>query len=599
MTTEKKVDMITMGLVNNFLFSLVDEMTQTMVRTALSPLTRDIFDFQCGFCCGDGQMVLEGQGTLLHSLVFPPLIDQWLTKHRDTTYPGDVILTNDPYCGGAPVKNQCLPGASHLPDIYMFKPIFIGDEIAAWSATGGHQRDVGGAVPGSCSTKSTEIYQEGLRIPPMKLYDRGVRNDDLFQIIKTNSRVPDVIEGDIEAWRAACTTGEKRFREMVKVWGWETVKVCFEELLNYAERLTRAEIKAMPDGEYEFTDYLDDDGGGYLDDKGNITCDLVPIHLKITVKGDSMTYDFTGTSPQVKGAMNSPFATTRALVPSTMRFMMSLDIPRNDGALRPVTIVMPPGTLLSPVLPAAVAARGATAGRQQDTILGAQALIRPEKAMAGGSQVDTLLNIGGYDKEDKPFIVMEGIWGGWGARPFDDGIDYNSCSQMNGGNTPMETQEELYPIMYNQYAYVPDREGAGKYRGSVAIVREWEILTDKAFLQIRVDRQRMGPYGLAGGQAGAPLEVIFNPDSENRHIGKTELKVKHGDVYRLIVAGAGGYGSPLERDVDLVKKDVRTEKVSIGRAREVYGVVIDEKTMEVDLGETQKLRQTMKKGSVE
>jgi N-methylhydantoinase B len=595
MTTDKKIDMITMGLVNNFLFCLVDEMTQTMIRTAFSPLTRDIFDFQCGFCCGDGQVILEGQGTLLHSLVFPPLIQHWLMNHRDTTYPGDVIITNDPYSGAA----IGFPGASHLPDIYMLCPIFIGDKLAAWSVAGGHQRDVGGAQPGSCATDSTEIYQEGLRIPPMKLYEKGVRNDDLYQIIKVNSRVPDIIEGDIEAYRAACTTGERRFWEMVELWGWETVETSFYALLDYAERLTRAEIQAMPDGEYEFDDYMDDDGLGYLDAEGNEIADMVLIHLKITVKGDSITYDFTGTAPQVNGAMNTPFATSRALVAATMRFMMSLDIPRNDGALRPVTLIIPEGTLLNPRLPGACAARGATAAREQDTMLGAQAMIVPEKAMAGASQVDTLLNIGGYDKDGKPFIVMEGGWGGWGGRPYDDGVEHNTPPHLNAANAPMETQEELYPIMYNEYAFAPDTEGAGKYRGSLGLIREYKILSDKATLQLRVDRQRMGPWGLCGGKPGAPLEAIINPDRENRHINKINLEMKYGEVLRWIAAGAGGWGDPLERDVHLVKNDVRNEKVSIRRAREVYGVVIDEKTMEVDLLKTQRLRKTMKKDSVE
>jgi len=595
MTTENKIDMITLGLVNNFLFCLVDEMTQTMIRTAFSPLTRDIFDFQCGFCCGDGQVVLEGQGTLLHSLVFPPLIEQWLINHRDTTYPGDVIITNDPYVG----DDMGYPGASHLPDIYMLCPVFIGDDLVAWSVAGGHQRDVGGAQPGSCATNSTEIYQEGLRIPFMKLYERGVRNDDLFRIIRTNSRLPDIIEGDIEAYRAACTTGEKRFREMVELWGWETVNACFYGLLDYAEKLTRAEITAMPDGEYEFDDYLDDDGQGYLDAEGNVIVDPVLIHLKITVKGDSMTYDFTGTDPQVKGAMNNPIATSRALVASTMRFMMSLDIPRNDGALRPITLIIPKGTLLNPNLPGACAARGATAARQQDTMLGAQAMIVPEKAMAGASQVDTLLSIGGYDDENEPFVVMEGGWGGWGGRPYDDGVEFNTPPHLNGANAPMETQEELYPLMYNEYAFAPDTGGAGKYRGSLGVIREYKLLCNKATLQLRVDRQRMGPWGLCGGKPGAVLEAILNPDSENRHINKINYEMKRGEVLRWIAAGAGGWGDPLERDVDLVEKDVRNEKVSIERAREDYGVVFDEKTMTVDLNATQKLRQTMGKASVE
>ena len=589
MATENKIDMITLGLVNNYLFSLVDEMTQTMIRTAFSPLTRDIFDFQCGFCCADGQVVLEGQGTLLHSLVFPPLIEQWLIKKRDNTYPGDVIITNDPYVG----DDMGYPGASHLPDIYMLCPVFLGGELVAWSVAGGHQRDVGGAQPGSCATDSTEIYQEGLRLPFMKLYEKGVRNDDVWTIIRANCRMPDIIEGDLEAYRAACATGDKRFREMVELWGWETVETSFYGLLDYAEKLTRAEIAAMADGEYEFDDYLDDDGQGYLDADGNEIADLVLIHLKITVKGDCMTYDFTGTDPQVKGAMNNPVATSRALVASTMRYMMNLDIPRNDGALRPITIIVPKGSLLNPNLPGAVAARGATAGRQQDAMLGAQAMIVPEKAMAGASQVDTLISLGGYDDEEKPFVIMEGCWGGWGGRPYDDGVEHNTPPHLNGACAPMETQEELYPIMYNEFALAPDTGGAGKYRGALGVTREYQMLSDNTKLQLRVDRQRMGPWGLCGGKPGATLKAILNPDSENRPINKINYEMKRNEVLRLTTAGAGGWGDPLDRDVELVERDVHNEKVSIERARLDYGVVFDEKTMTVDVNATEKLRQSM------
>ena len=591
MNTQTKVDMITLGLVNNYLFSLVDEMTLTMIRTAFSPLTRDIFDFQTGFCCADGQVVIEGQGTLLHSLVFPPLIEQWLINNRDTTYPGDVIITNDPYVG----DEMGYPGASHLPDIYMLCPVFMDDELVAWSVAGGHQRDVGGAQPGSCATDSTEIYQEGLRIPFMKLYEKGVRNADLYRMIRANCRLPDIIEGDIEAYRAACATGEKRFMEMVDLWGWETVETSFFGLLDYAEKLTRAEISAMPDGEYEFEDFLDDDGQGFLDSDGNEIKDMVKIKVTITVSGDTMTYDFTGTDPQVQGAMNNPVATSRALVASTMRFMMSPDIPRNDGSLRPITLIIPKGTLLNPRLPGAVAARGATAARQQDAMLGAQAMIVPEKAMAAASQVDTLFSLGGHDDENQPFVVMEGGWGGWGGTPFHDGVEFNTPPHLNGANAPMETQEELYPLMYNEYSFAPDTGGAGKHRGSLGVVREYKLLCEKATLQLRVDRQRIGPWGLCGGRPGATLQAVLNPEGENRHINKINYQMKRGEVLRWTAAGAGGWGDPLDRDPGLVEEDVRLEKVSIERARRDYGVVIDETTMTVDVTASEKLRQSMRK----
>ena len=573
---EKKIDMIVLELVNNFLYSLVDEMTIGVVRTAFSPIARDAFDFQCGICHANGEMLLEGEGTLVHSLIYTNLIRNWMEKYGDSTYPGDFIITNDPYSG-----------AAHLPDIYTWLPIFIDGKLVAWSVAGGHLSDVGGMTPGSCSCESTEVYQEGLRIPPMKLYERGVPNNSVFEIIKANSRVPTVVVGDIEAYRSACYIGEKRFLELSQKYGWGTLSVYLDELLDYAERLTRAEIRDMPDGEYEYTDYIDDDG---------IDVGIpVKLHLKITVKGDEITYDFTGTSAQVKGAINNPYGSTMACVVTNLREMMSLDIPRNGGVWRPAKLIIPEGTLLNPMLPAACASRGVTLFREADVMLGAAAKIRPHKIPATVSTGDHLLNIGGRDKDGKPFILIETLWGGWGGRSTSDGPDYNSPPSENGSNQVIETNEEIYPIMYNQHGYVPDREGAGKYRGSVALVREWKFIGDEAVFQLRTDRQRFPPLGINGGGAGALSESIWNPDTENRHIQKTTLQMKKGDVYRLITAGAAGWGDPLERDVEIVRNDVLNEKISIKRAREAYGVVIDEKTLEVGMNETRKLRGSMRK----
>ena len=585
MAQEKKVDMITLGLINSFLNSLIDEMTQVVVRTSVSPITRDAFDFQCGFCNAKGEITLEGEGTLIHSYIYPNLIRDWLEKHRDITYPGDLMICNDPFSG-----------AAHLPDFYMYHPIFIGDELVAWTVAGGHQRDVGGLTPGSCACDATEVYQEGLRIPPMKLYDRGVPNDTLFQIIMAATRTPEAVMGDIQAYRAACRAGEERFKELVKDYSWEMLSFYLEELFNYAERLTREQIKAMPNGEYEFTDYLDDEGFGYLDENEQPIADPIPIHLKLTIKGDSATYDFTGTGPQVRGSMNNPFGTSWATAMIGLRFILDLDIPRNQGSFRALNIVLPKGSLLNPILPAGTGSRGATMGRQMDVIFGAEAQIAPDKVPAGTSQVDTLLNIGGRDKNNKPYILIETHWGGWGGRSFADGVEFMTVPQLNGSNQPCETNEELYPIRYNQYAFVPDTEGAGKYRGSLGVVREWEFTGDEpAVMQLRVDRQRMGPYGLCGGQAGAPLEAVFNPDRENINVGKITKQIKHGDVIRIMAAGAGGWGDPIERNLNMVLNDVRTKKISIKRARETYGVAIDEATMEVDIGETKKLRTSIKK----
>jgi len=576
MPKKKETDIITLGLINNFLYSVVDEMTLGLVRTSFTPLAREAFDFQAGLCSNNenGEMLLEGEGTLIHSLVYPNLIRNWLKEHRATTYPGDFIVTNDPYSE-----------AAHLPDIYCWYPIFVGDELAAWTVAGGHLSDVGGSTPGSCACDTTEIYQEGLRIPPIKLYERGIPNDTLFKLIKAASRTPDLVTGDIESYRTACQIGERRFLELVKRYGWEELRVYLDYLLDYAEELMRAEIKAMPDGEYEFTDYMDDDG---IDrDK------LIKLHVKITVKGDEITYDWTGTSPQVKGAINMPIASLRAIHITALRNMTNPEIPRNSGAFRPVKIFVPEGNLLNPKVPAPVAGRGVTFSRLADVLLGAEAQIAPDKIPACGSGNDTLVMLGGYDESGKVFVIGETNWGGWGGRPFADGIDFGTPPFNNAGNQPCETNEEIYPmLMYDQYSLIPDTDGAGKYRGSLSVARDWRYVGEKeAVLQLRTDRQKVAPYGLVGGQPGALSISVLNPDSDNpRPLAKITISMQKNDVYRLLTQGGGGWGNPLERDVNLVRNDVLNKKVSLQRAREVYGVVIDEKTMEVDLEATNKLR---------
>jgi len=574
---KKNFDIIKMQLINNFLYSVVDEMTQAVVRTSLSPITRDVFDFQCGVCRGDGELVLEGEGTLIHSLIYQGLISNWMRQNKEDTYPGDVIITNDPYSG-----------AAHLPDIYLYRPIFVGDEIVAWAVAGGHQRDIGGLTPGSCPHNSTEIFQEGLRIPPVKLYERGEPNETLFTILKAASRVPDVLLADIGAFYGACSLGEQRYRELIEEHGLENLKMYLNELLDYTEKLTRAEIKAMPDGIYPFTDYLDDDG---------ITQGKqIPISLEIIIEDDEITYDFTGTSLQVQGAMNNPFGTTRAVVLTALRTMMNPEIPRNSGAYRPVRLVVPEGTLLNPKMPAAVASRGGTIQRESDVMLGAQAAIRPEKLMACTSGVDTLINISGADKNLKPWILMESFWGGWGGRSNLDGVDYNTPPILNNSNVPCEVNEELYPdILYVQYAYVPDTEGAGKFRGSVAVVREWKnVGDDNLGLQLRVDRRSLGPYGLFGGHPGALLKATIKDGKEDRDVGKITTKLCPGGSIRIQSAGAGGWGNPLERDPEMVLQDVLYEKISILRARDIYGVIINEVNLEIDWIETQKFREEVK-----
>jgi N-methylhydantoinase B len=468
----------------------------------------------------------------------------------------------------------------------MLEPIFLDKKLIGWACSGGHMADIGGRVAGSCACDSTEIYQEGLRIPLVKFYDKGAPNESARDMIRANSRLPDTIIGDLESHHAACHTGKARYFEMIETYGWKTVEMYIDELMDYSERRTRQEIKNLPDGEYEFTDYLDDDG--FVDE-------LIPIHLKITVAGDSIAYDFTGTSRQIKGSMNDPVGTTRAMILIGLRCMIDPEIPRNSGVWRPVKMVIPEGSLLSPILPGACGGRGATLSRIMDVLMGAEAQIVPDKMPACESGADWLICMGTNDKEYGYTVLTETVWGGWGGRPFADGVDFCTPIFLDGCNQVCELNEERYPFMYKRYSYVPDREGAGKFRGSYPILREWEFLGEEGTLQMRTERQRSQPWGLQGGESGAFSETILKRGGEEYKMHKETVTIRKGDSVCIMTSGGGGWGSPLERDVEMVLNDVRNGGVSLRRARDVYGVEIDQERLEVDLKETNKLRAILKK----
>lgn len=573
-----KVDLVTMYLINNLLFSLVDEMSLAVVRTSFSSLARDAFDFQCAIFKANGDLIMEGEGTILHSLAYCYMIRRLLAKYGDDIHPGDVFLNNDPY-----------HDASHLPDIYLLEPVFLKGKLIAWACSGGHQADVGGRVAGSCACDSTEIYQEGLRIPLVKFYENGAPNRSVVDIVKFNSRLPETILGDLESHHAACHTGKTRLLEMIQTYTWETLEMYVDELMNYSERRTREEIRKLPDGEFEFTDYLDDDG---FEDK------LVPIKLKIVVKEDTITYDFTGTSLQIRGSMNDPIGTTRAMILIGLRCMIDSEIPRNSGVWRPVNMIIPEGSLLNPKLPGACGGRGATLSRLMDVLMGAEAQIVPDRMPACESGADWLISMGSNDKEYGYTVLTECLWGGWGGRPFADGVDFCTPIFLDGGNQVCELNEKMYPFMYKQYSYVPDTEGAGKFRGSYAVQKEWEFLGDEGTLQMRTERQRTQTWPLNGGSPGAFSQTILRRSSgEMYKMNKETVTIRKGDSVCVMTSGAGGWGNPLERDVELVLRDVRHGGVSLKRAREVYGVVINENRFEVDQAATKELRAERVKGA--
>jgi N-methylhydantoinase B len=565
-------DPIAFELFKNSLFSIADEMALTITRTTYSGVLKDNMDFSTAFADANGKLVAQGLTLPGHLGSIPTALDATMRHYDSTMVPGDVFIMNDPFDGGM-----------HLPDIFVFKPLYVDGKRLAFAATVCHHTDVGGRVAGSNASDSTEIYQEGLRIPPLKMYDAGRRNDTLFAFIEKNVRVPVKVFGDLRAQLAACHIAERQFLELVQRYGADMVQVYMHEVMDYAERLTRAALRTLPDGIYSFEDWIDDDGI----DVGK------PIRLFVTLskQGDSISADWTGSAAQVKGAINNTLSFTRAATYCAIRSILPAGIPNNEGVFRAIEVIAPPGTIANAVLPAACAARGLTGFRMVDCCFGALAQMVPDRVFAASDGGNTGISLGGYTADRAPFIYVDFTCGTWGGRPFADGLDGNSNIFANMASTSVEITEAEHPIAILAYEFVPDRAGAGKYRGGTPYRRDYRFLEAEGVLQVRADRHDFRPYGLYGGYPGKPSWNYLNPDGENRLLpSKVTMTIPRGTVFRHEVAGAGGWGDPLERDPAAVLKDVRNELVSLSAARELYGVLINASTWTVEAERTQQLR---------
>jgi N-methylhydantoinase B len=570
-------DPITLEVIKHALDSIGDEMALTVMRSAYSGIVRDGLDYSTALCDAEGQLLSQGVTTPLHLGSFPDAMVILLEKCRGDIYPEDVFIFNDPYGSGG----------THLPDIYIIKPIFFEGSRQGFSCTVAHQTDIGGLVPGSNSIHSTEIFQEGLCIPTLKLYERGQLNKSIIEILKKNVRVPVLVMGDIRAQLSACTVGEKAFLELAKRYGVERLKVHLQELIDYTEELVRAEIGKLPDGEYRFVDYID----GLGEEPKPIQ-----IHVRLSIQGDTMTVDFDGTSQQVKAGINSPLPFSKSAVYVAVRSVMGADIPNNAGYFRPIIVKAPFGSVVNPKDYAPCAVRGITGFRITDTVLGALAQVLPGRVPADGEGGSSLPNIGGYH-EGKPFIYVESVMGTWGGRPDRDGAEGMPHPAANQTNQPIELIEATLPLRIERYGFVQNSGGAGKFRGGLALVREWRLLAEEAVLSIRSDKRRIRPYALHGGKPGTPSWNIINPGHENERIlpvlPMEGVILKQGDLFRHIMPGGGGWGNPLERDPERVLDDVLDEKLTVEYVQCAYGVVIDPERLTIDKEATRKKRAEM------
>ncbi len=569
-------DPIAFELFKNALFSIADEMALTVHRTTYSAVLKDNMDYSTAFCDAQGRLVAQGLTLPSHLGSIPAALAAVMARYGDDMHEGDIFVLNDPFEGGM-----------HLPDIFLFAPIFIDGQRVAVAATICHHTDVGGRVPGSNASDSTEIFQEGLRIPPLRLYERGVPNATLHMLIERNVRVPAKVFGDLRAQLAACTIADRAFKALVRRYGIETTTAFMEGLLDYSERLTRAALRELPDGEWSFEDFIDDDGV----ELGK----PIPLRVRVQKRGDAMLVDWTGTSPQVKGAINNTLSFTKSASYCAIRSILPANIPNNEGYFRAIDVIAPAGTVAHGVMPAACAARGLTGFRMVDAMFGALAQMLPERVGAAGDGGNIGVSIGGWTAARAPFIYVDFTCSAWGGRPFADGCDGNSHMFANMASPSVEVTESEQPIQILEYEFLPDTMGAGEYRGGAPFCRSYRFLEDEGVLQVRSDRRTHLPFGLLGGSPGAPSMNWLTRDGTTELLpSKFCVTLKRGDVFRLDVPGGGGWGDPLARAPSLVEVDVRNGLVSAERARRDYGVLTADGA--VDEAGTEALRASMRAG---
>lgn len=575
-------DPITLQVLTSAAYSIAEEMSVALVRTARSTNIKDRRDASCALYTTAGEIAVISQseiGTPLHLGVMGACVSTALAKiPADTLEPGDDLIMNNPYPAG--------PG--HLNDIAIISPIFYKDELVAIVANQAHHVDVGGYAPGSMPFGVSEIYAEGLQIPPLKIARRGEINQDILDFILENVRVKDDLKGDLLAQIAANNVGERRVCDLMDRYGKETVQQYMQEIMNYSERRMLAGLKKLPRGKFSFEDYLEGDGW---------TEDLVKIKVTIEITEDSFVVDFTGTDKQVRGPLNCRPASAAACVYYVLKAVFDPELPANAGAFRPVKVITEPGSLVEVQYPGALCnANIVTTMRIVDTLLGALSQVIPERVVAG-CQSNMLFNIGGHNpRTNRRFSYIETYGGGQGGLCDRDGMSGVQMHMTNTRNAPIEVFEASHPMFVERYGLVPESEGAGKFRGGFGKRRDIVILSSDNTTTGSTDRVRFGPWGLYGGEPGKGSNFLLKKRDGSiiQLPSKGTRRIEEGDMLSCITAGGGGYGDPLDRDPSRVRWDVLEEFISRQRARDAYGVVVGE-DFEIDHAQTAELRRRKKK----
>jgi N-methylhydantoinase B len=575
------MDKITYEIIRSSLYAIAREMKIAMMRTAASPIIHSGGDASAAIFDANMQLVAQGNDipTMLGSAVISTRASVEAIG-RERLRPGDVILSNDVYLGGG----------NHQPDVQFTRPVFLEGEIIAFAMTRGHWSDIGGQSPGSFNPKTWDIFAEGIRIPPVLLYRDDEPVEDLLNIIVQNTREPAMRLLDIKAQYAGTFVGDQRIRALAQKYGQANLAAAMAQSLGHSEQLMRAAITKIPDGVYEAEDFVEPVGDA----------ELVPIKVKVTVAGDRMVFDYTGTGQQVRGGVNCPLAVTCNSTWFTVKAITDVTIPINEGCYRPVEIIAPEGSILNCTYPASVVSGNTeTSPRVIDLLLKALAGAVPQRVI-GQSHCAACSGIfAGEDPNEararslrRSYVTMIDVHaGGLGARPDKDGVNAIRVHVGNTGAQPVELIERQYPLTIEEWTIVPDSGGAGTWRGGCAARRSYRIHYEEATCTVIAERGRVAPHGVFGGRPGALFQCrIDRADGAVDHLpAKGEQAVlAAGDRVAIQPAGSGGYGDPLKRPAERVLDDVLDGYVSAASAEADYGVVIRDGAL--DMAATRRLR---------
>ena len=534
----ENLDPISFEILKNSLISIAEGMGVVLRKSSFSPNIKERRDFSCALFNTSGQLVAQAEHIPVHLGAMPYSVQSVLKEFKDDFSEGDDIILNDPYRGG-----------THLPDITMVSPIFFKERLIGFAANRAHHSDVGGVTPGSMSALSRDVNQEGIRIPPIKIWTRGKQNRQILDFVLSNVRTPDERLGDLRAQRAANLVAAKRLVELLKKSRPSTVQTGMDQLIDYSEELMLKRIQELPRKSSSAVDYLDDDGFGTTD---------IPVKVKVTIGPQSIAFDFSGSAKQVQGPLNAVYSVTLSAVYYVVRCVTDPSIPANAGCFKPIQVTAPSGTIVNAEPPAPVAGGNVeTSTRIVDVTLKAFSSITPERVCAACQGTMNNVTMGGIDpRTGKYFTYYETIAGGFGARHSKDGVDGIHSHMTNTLNTPVESLESAYPLRIKKYELVRGSGGKGKFRGGLGIRRDTEVLAGESTISLMGERQRHGPWGLSGGMSGSPGAYgIVRRNLITGLSSKTTLTANSGDVLTVTTPGGGGYGAFNRRMKDKMEKD--------------------------------------------